>query len=119
MLYQVKNQNNRLSKSTYLLDESKNPNNMAMSYCTFSNIVEPDSVVEVGFESSNRLDKNDALVSGCVKMINNPLHNKPTQRSYCDCQCSLLAADLEGIKREITIMQKVLRLMLVNPEPMR
>ena len=57
-------------------------------------------------ESSNRLDKNDALVSGCVEMINNPLHNKPTQRSYCDCQCSLLAADLEGIKFEIIIMQK-------------
>ena len=102
----IASQNNRLSKSTYLLDESKNPNNMSMSYCTFSNIVEPDSVVEVGFESSNRLDKNDALVSGCVEMINNPLHNKPTQRSYCDCQCSLLAADLEGIKLEITIMQK-------------
>ena len=83
--------------------------NMSMSYCTFSNIVEPDSVVEVGFESSNRLDKNDALVSGCVEMINNPLHNKPTQRSYCDCQCSLLAADLEGIKLEITIMQKAIK----------
>ena len=28
-----------------------------------------------------------------------------TQRFYCDCQCSLLAADLEGIKLEIAVMQ--------------
>ena len=28
-----------------------------------------------------------------------------SQRFYCDCQCSLLAADLEGIKLEIAVMQ--------------
>ena len=39
-----------------------------------------------------------------------------TQRFYCDCQCSLLAADLEGIKPEIAVMESVLMLMLVNPE---
>ena len=39
-----------------------------------------------------------------------------TQRFYCDCQCSLLAADLEGIKLEIAVMQSVLMRMLVNPK---
>ena len=101
----IASQNNHSSKSS-LLDESRSPNNVSMSYCVLSNTVESDSVVEVGLESSNLLDKNDSLVSGCAEAINNSLHYKPTQRSYCDCQYTLLAANLEGIKLEIAIMQK-------------
>ncbi|CAB4033790.1 Hypothetical predicted protein [Paramuricea clavata] len=100
----IASQNNRLSKSTYLLDESKNPNNMSMSYCTFSNIVEPDSVVEVGFESSNRLDKNNALVSGCAsKSRADQVNRLKTERLEAD-----LFLIIQGRTRKVSEMNDII-----------
>ena len=53
------------------------------------------------------------------KMRSKPVHQKSSGISRCDCKCGLLAAELEGIKLDIVIMQRNFASKISTPNVVR